>query len=150
MIALTTVVAAEPCADYVLLNAPAPDAPLPEACATNAPFVELIEELAAPDIGWTPAHEVPVLVYTHEQRWIDGTGTGARVSPRLPSNRLLSRSAGAPVFDHAGRVVGMVTYSDIRQPDASMCRLADRLPGWALRKAREAEDGRHERWPPTR
>jgi len=138
-VALAVVIAADPCSDLALLAAPAPGTAPSGSSGTTASFADLVAELAPATIEWEPALEGPLFIYTHERRWIDGMGTGSAFTPRIPSSRPRAGTSGAPVWNTWGRAVGLVGYNDVRCPEAAMCLLADRLPGWALRRAREAE-----------
>jgi hypothetical protein len=74
---------------------------------------------------------------------------GTALSVWKPSDRLRSASSGAPVFGQDGRVIGLVGHNDVRLPDATLCVLADQLPGWALTAVRQAELARGEAAPAT-
>jgi hypothetical protein len=129
-IALAEVLAADPCADLALLGGQ-PD--------PRRPLQALIALLEPPRLALGPLRDGPVFVYTHERRWVEGYATGTAISTFRPADKLRGATSGAPVFDAGGRVVGLVGHNDVRVPDATLCALCDRLPGWALRRAHRAE-----------
>jgi len=138
-VALAVVIAADPCSDFALLAPPAPGIGLPGSSGATASFPEVVAELAPTTIEWDPPLEGPLFIYTHERHWIDGMGRGTAFTPRVPSSKPRTGTSGAPAWNTRGRVVGLVGHNDVRLPEAALCRLADSLPGWALRRARETE-----------
>ena len=142
-VAIAAVVAAEPCSDYALLVGAPPSGPgLPVPPALVAPFQELVASRALARLDLAPATDGPVFVFTHDGRWIEGAVTSSAISIWKQGDRIRTRTSGAPVFGQDGRVVGLVGANDIRLPEATMCALAEHLPGWALRLAHQAEANR--------
>jgi len=103
---------------------------------------KLLEEVEPAPLELTPIPGGAVFVYSHENRWVEGTARGSAISPARAGGRIRSDRPGAPVFDENGSVVGLVGAGDERGLVVQMCLLADHLPGWALRRARAAEAGR--------
>jgi len=137
--ALAAVLAADPCSDLALLGPPPPGASLgPATAGPGEPFLELLAGLSPVRLETAPAAEGQVFVHTHERRWVEGTARASAISIPRPSERLRSATSGAPVFNAEGRVVGLVGTNDVRLPEATLCVLADRLPGWALRQDHQA------------
>jgi len=136
-IALAAVLAADPCADYALLSAAeaGPAGSPGPALTLGALLAGLPRALLDP----APPAEGQVLVFTHERRWVEGMVRDAAISIWRTSDQLRGATSGAPVFGLDGRVVGLVGHNDVRLPSARMCALADQLPAWALRRARQAE-----------
>ena len=131
-IATAAVIAADPGADYALLAA-APAAAGPGALEA------LLAGRTTARLAFEPVEQGRSFVCTHEWRWVEGTIRGTALSVWTPSDRIRSATSGAPVFDQEGRVLGLVGHNDVRLPDATICVLADQLPGWALAAARQAE-----------
>jgi len=140
--ALAVVLAADPCTDFALLGAPPAEVAGGEGSLPTVPLADLAARREPVLVEWTPPEAGPVFVYTHESRWVTGTARSSLLSILRPQDRIRQGTSGAPVFNRAGRVEALVGFNDVRLADASLCPLADHLPGWALRKAREAEDAR--------
>ncbi len=136
-VAQAVVLAADPGADWALLGgAPAASGPASlESLLAGCPTAHL--DLAPPEQG-------RFQVFTHERRWVEGMFRGTALSVWKPSDRLRSATAGAPVLGPEGRVLGLVGHNDVRLPDATLCVLADQLPGWAITAVRQAELARGE------
>ncbi len=136
--AFAAVVAADPCSDHALLRSPPAGVELPDR--TAAPLAELAAARAPAHVDPGTFAQGSVFVFTHEKRWVEGILSGSVVSIWKPADRIRAPTSGAPVFDRLGRVVALVGKADIRIPDAPVCMIADQLPAWALRGAREAEE----------
>jgi hypothetical protein len=140
--AVAAVIAAYPCCDLALLGAPPVESldPVDEPDGT-VPLADLLGGLERGRPQPDPSPTGKVFIHTHERRWVEGIATGTSISIWRPSDRIRTGSSGAPVFDGEGLVVGLVGPNDVRLPDATMCVLADQLPGWALRQALSLESG---------
>lgn len=135
-IAYSVVVAADPCSDLALLGGGTlAGTDLPGRSATA--FANLISRLEPAFPELEPSRDVPVFIYTHQDRWIEGVAKSSFIFFGRRT-RVVGGTSGAPVFNQDGRVVGIVSFSNANGPDARMCVLADHLPGWVLRKAHEA------------
>jgi len=130
--AQAVVIAADPAANYALLGG----APLATGAAS---FEALLAGRTTASLAFAPAAQGRIFLCTHEWRWVEATLRGTSMSVWKPSDQIRSATSGAPVFDQDGRVVGLVGHNDVRLPDATLCVLADALPGWALTAARQAE-----------
>jgi len=87
----------------------------------------------------TPNWSGPVSIWSGDA-WVEGTACQSACSLSSRNDRLPSTALGAPVFTPAGRVVGLVRSIDEAGSGASLCSLADHLPGWLLRSS--SGDGR--------
>ena len=133
--AQAVVIAADPAANYALLgSAPAATGP--------ASLEALLVGRTTARLAFASVEQGRGFIYTHEWRWVEATIRGTTLSVWKPTDKLRSATTGAPVLDDHGLVVGLVGHNDVRLPDASLCVLADQLPGWALLAARQAELGR--------
>lgn len=130
--AQAVVIAADPAANYALLGG----APLATGAAS---FEALLAGRACASLAFAPAEPGRIFLCSHEWRWVEATLRGTSISVWKPSDQIRSATSGAPVFDPDGRVVGLVGHNDVRLPDATLCALADALPGWVLTAARQAE-----------
>jgi S1-C subfamily serine protease len=136
--AAAALLAADPCSDLALLGVPPAGAGAPRGPPPALTLQELLPSLTRVRLAPAPPQEGRIFVHTHERRWVEGTVRAGAISIPRPSERIRSATSGAPVFDDEGRVVGLVGTNDVRLPEAALCRLADRLPGWALRRALES------------
>jgi hypothetical protein len=134
--AMALVTAADPCSDLAILSSStASGRDLPDGGALDRLIDSL--ESARPDL--VPRRDIPVFIFTHEDRWIEATAKASFVYVENPADRIRPGTSGAPVFNEDGLVVGIVSSSNQNGPDARMCLLADHLPGWVLRLAAEPQ-----------
>lgn len=125
----------EPCSDLALLStSTAGGGDLPGSLLETAD--ELLSTLEPTVPVLEPSPNARAFLFTHEGRWLEGRTRhsfvefGRRV-------RILGGTSGAPVFDENGHVLGVVSFAASTRPDMKMCVLADHLPGWVIRSARE-------------
>ena len=138
--AVAVLLAADPCSDFALLGSPPAGLSLPEEPMPMVRLADLAASREATQLEWTPSASAPVFVYTHENRWVVGTVKNSLITIMRQPDRIRQGTSGAPVFNRDGRVEGLVGFNDVRLADANLCALADHLPGWALRRLRQAEE----------
>ncbi len=97
----------------------------------------LLASLAPARLGVAPPGEAPARLRTPAGRWLVGTVRGATFAAAEAGE--LDGAWGAPVFGEDGRVLAVLALADGVEREAPLCLLAEHLPGWALRRAGEAE-----------
>jgi hypothetical protein len=137
--AFAIAVAADPCSGLALLrSASAGGLTVPEELNPTVAIEALLGGLEPALPAPAATGDAPVLVPARERRWVEGTARGSAISLRGAEEGLGAAALGAPVFGEDGRVLGVVTSADEPGPRATMCLLADHLPGWSLRAAGES------------
>lgn len=132
--AFAIVTAASPYSGLALLrSSSAAGLTVPDELNPVIPIEKLIAGLEPASPGPTPP-DGRVQVFTHDGKWIEGVVAGSTIRTEEP---LGEDTSGAPVFDSDGRAVGLVTTGIGPGGDAGLCALAEHLPGWALRAARD-------------
>jgi len=134
--AAAVVTSANPYAGLVLLrSATAAGLDVPAELNPVISAERLIEGLAPalPELEATP--DGPAWLRTHEHRWIDVHAGRTRLAAVDRAEPIGGATSGAPVFNEAGRVVGIVGLGDEADGEARLCRLAEHLPGWVIDRA---------------
>lgn len=130
------VTAADPCSDIAILSSSTASG---VDLADGGALDRLIDSLESVRPDLVPRRDIPVFIFTHEDRWVVGAAKASIVYIENPADRIRPGTSGAPVFNEDGLVVGIVSSSNQMGPDARMCLLADHLPGWVLRLAAEPQ-----------
>ena len=129
-----TVIAADPCADIALLSCRTLGGGAPSRTVMED-FDALLDQLEACSPEMEPATGSKVYIHTHLRTWVTGRVKHSLIELTDPAARIVGGTSGAPVFSESGTVVGLVSTGNAGVAQATICRLADHLPGWVLRDA---------------
>ena len=142
---LALVVAVDPCSDLaVLSHRTFSGSDLPpddkerffEFSATHVPA-----RILRPEPSPEPT---TVRLLSHEGEWVEGVARGSGVTLDNPKKRIKGGTSGSPVFDDAGRVLGLVSTGDTGAPTCQLSFLSDGLPGWVLDRIRRRTRPMHD------
>ncbi len=137
----TVVTSVEPCVDVACLSdrtwrgAALPDAGLQKFTQFAKEHEPATLRPAAIPSG-KKVKPVKAHLLTQGARWLEGSldGTTLTVTPAEAVNG----SASGPVFDDAGRLVGLVTFGGVGEKGGTVAVLTQVLPAWVLSRVRKS------------
>jgi hypothetical protein len=121
----------------LLKDAKAADLEVPDELNPEISAEELIGQVEPALPSLAAQRQGPGHLYTGGG-WVEGFLTDRKFSLRNRADRIPRVSAGAPVFDEDGRVVGVIAFADGSGPDAQLWIPGEDLPGSLLRAAAQA------------